>query len=114
MTSHDRLAKIRSLCLSMPGAFEDHPWDEVVFKVGGKIFAMTGETASRASVASTLERQGQLILHPAIEVAPYVGRYGWVTIDLEHEDGMTLAEDLIQDSFDLVVAKLPKAKRPVQ
>lgn len=98
----------------MAGAIEDHPWGEIVFKVGGKIFAMTGETATRVSVASTPERQSQLILHPAINIAPYVGRFGWVTIDLEKDDGMTLVEDLMRDSYDLVVTKLPKSKRPVQ
>ncbi|MBV6459150.1 MAG: hypothetical protein HONBIEJF_02293 [Fimbriimonadaceae bacterium] len=114
MSCEQRLAKIRELCLGMPGAFEDHPWEEIVFKVGGKIFAMTGESASRVSLASTLERQSQLVLHPCIEVAPYVGRFGWVTIDVEDAEGMSIAEDLICDSYQLIISKLPKSKRPVQ
>jgi len=112
--AEDRLARVRTYCLSFPGATEDHPWGDIVFKVGGKIFAATAEPATSVSLASTVERQSQLILHPAIEIAAYVGRFGWVTIDLDHEDGISLAEDLIRDSYDLIVAKLPKSKRPVQ
>jgi predicted DNA-binding protein (MmcQ/YjbR family) len=66
------------------------------------------------SLRSTLEKQAALIMHPHIEIAAYVGRYGWVTVTLADEDTMQLALELIDESYDLVVAGLPKSKRPTE
>lgn len=103
------LAKIRKHCLSKPNAIEDEPWPgDTAWKVNGKIFAMGGRTA--VTVKSTLEKQAALIMHPNISKAAYVGRFGWVTIDLKDKETLDLAIDLIDESYNAVRPKR-KAKK---
>jgi predicted DNA-binding protein (MmcQ/YjbR family) len=39
--------KLRDFALSLPAAYEDHPWGEDVAKVNGKIFVFLGSSTSR-------------------------------------------------------------------
>lgn len=89
--------------MAKPGAWEDYPWGETVWKVGKKVF--TFGSADRITVKSTLDRQAALVQHPNIEVAAYVGRHGWVTIFLRDEDTLALALDLVDDSYEAVAPK---------
>lgn len=101
------IARIKDYCLDKPDAFEDHPWGDTVFKVGtkGKIFCFCGSEAPRVTVKSTLDEQAALVQHPNIEVAAYVGRYGWVTVDIKDQDTLDLALDLIDKSYDAIAPK---------
>jgi predicted DNA-binding protein (MmcQ/YjbR family) len=98
--------------MGMPGSVEDTPWGEVVWKVGGKVFCFSGETAKAVTVKTTLDRQEALVQDPDISVADYVGRYGWITFQIRDADSWPLVEELVQESYDRVVAALPKARRP--
>jgi predicted DNA-binding protein (MmcQ/YjbR family) len=104
MTSFQRISEH---CLSKPGAYEDHPWGETVFKVPpkGKIFCFSGTEDPVISVKSTVEKQAALIQHPNIEVAAYVGRYGWVRVWLRDEETLDIALDLIDESYDMIAPK---------
>jgi predicted DNA-binding protein (MmcQ/YjbR family) len=99
--------RIKAHCLTKPGAYEDHPWGETVFKVEprGKIFCFCGIETPVISVKSTLEKQAALIQHPNIEVAAYVGRYGWVRVNLQDEETVDLAFDLIDESYEMIAPK---------
>jgi predicted DNA-binding protein (MmcQ/YjbR family) len=88
-------AELREYALSKPGAWSDQPWEgDVVAKVGaadrGKIFAFLGDGS----------------------VMAYIGRSGWNTLAI----GSSIPDDEIRaavdDSYALVVAKLPKKHRP--
>src|SRR5580692_10208737 len=100
-------AKIIAYCKSKPDAYEDHPWGDTVFKVGakGKIFCGCGTETPLISVKSTLEKQAALVQHPNIEVAAYVGRYGWVTVHIRDEQTLALAYELIDESYESVAPK---------
>ena len=104
--------KIQAKCLEKAGAVEEYPWGETVWKVSGKIFAIWGDDS--LGVKSTLEKQAALIMHPHIKVAPYVGKYGWVAITIDDADDLELAFDLVDESYGMVVAALPKSKRPIE
>lgn len=106
----DYLPLLREKLLSLPEGYEDHPWDEVVFKVGGKIYAGAG--SSSLMVKTTVENQQAMILDPAITVAPYIGKHGWVMIELS-DDTIEMALELGRESYRMIVEKLPKSKRPV-
>jgi len=98
--------------MAKPGAFEDEPWPgDTAWKVGGKIFAMGGNTA--VTVKSTPAKQASLTMHPSITKAAYVGRFGWVTVQLESKDDLLLALELIDESYDLVTKRKVK-KRAVK
>jgi predicted DNA-binding protein (MmcQ/YjbR family) len=42
----------------------------------------------------------------------YIGKHGWNTFQLNGPIPRDEIKDLIDTSYDLVVAKLPKSKRP--
>jgi predicted DNA-binding protein (MmcQ/YjbR family) len=109
-------AQLRRRCLSMPGATEDFPFGEgvSVFKVGGKMFALSrldGEPL-QVSVKCEPELADQLRLtYPAIRPGYHLNKRHWNTITLDGtlEDRMVF--DMVEDSYDLVVDGLPKARR---
>jgi predicted DNA-binding protein (MmcQ/YjbR family) len=105
-------------CLAKPGAWQDEPWEgDVVAKVGDKIFAFLGGAEHQSSIGLKCgDREAAdvwLERYPgASRKMAYLGAHGWNTFTL---DG-TIADDevaeLVDLSYDLVVAKLPKSKRP--
>src|SRR5258708_2666635 len=102
--------QLRDRCLEKEGAVEEYPWEHVGWKVGGKLFAIGGENSNVVTLKSTPEKQQALIQHPAIGVAAYVGRYGWVTVTIEDSATLDIALDLVDESYDLVRKKGRKKK----
>lgn len=103
-------------CLAKPGAWEDEPWEgDIVAKVDEKIFAFLGN-GSAVGVkcgASRDEADEWLLRYPDdASVMAYIGRSGWNTLRL----GRAIPDDeifaAVDDSYDRVVAKLPKSRRP--
>lgn len=105
---------IRKLCLSFPHATEQVQWGyDLVFKIGGKMFAITPLEPSRVflTIKATDESFAELTERPGIIPAPYLARAKWVA--LEHADAVSPQElaSLLRLSYDLVLAKLPKRTR---
>jgi hypothetical protein len=85
---------VRRLALGLPEAEERLTWEtDITFRVRDKIFAIGGEGADRVSIKTSLETQAELIeLDPeTFASSAYVGRFGWVTVDLERIDPPLLA-----------------------
>jgi predicted DNA-binding protein (MmcQ/YjbR family) len=103
--------RIRDLALSFPETYEDRPWGHPVFKVGdNKMFASMsdGETSVSLTVKLTPEER-EIALHMAnVDVARYVGRYGWVTVQVTDEDSLENALEWLRESYWL---KAPKRLR---
>ena len=103
---------LRRYCLSLPHTTESSPFgpDDLVFKVGGKMYAVVVLVPAPVcmSFKCTPEEFADLVERPGIIPAPYSARYHWVA--LESEDALPRAEikRLILQSYDLVFAKLPK------
>jgi predicted DNA-binding protein (MmcQ/YjbR family) len=102
---------VRRQCLSFPHATESIQWgDNLVFKVGGKIFAVAALEPARyaLSLKCAPDKFDEMIECPGIAPAPYLARAKWIA--LEHEDAIPPAElaVLLRKSYDLVYAKLPK------
>jgi predicted DNA-binding protein (MmcQ/YjbR family) len=102
---------VRRHCLSFPHATEQIQWgNDLVFKIGGKMFAVTALEPSAVwlSFKCSPEEFGELTDLPGIIPAPYLARAQWVA--LEREDALSRAEikRLLRNSYDLVLAKLPK------
>src|SRR5438046_1051268 len=96
----DVFGEVRSYCLAKDGAIEAYPWGDVVWKVGGKMFAATGEGSDRVTVKASLEDQAALVQHPNIAKADYVGRFGWVTVTIVDAEALSLTMQLIDESYD--------------
>lgn len=102
-------------CLGKPGAWQDEPWEgDVVAKVGDKIFAFLGSgSVGLKCGALRAEADEWIRQYPAdAHVMAYIGRFGWNTLDL----GGTIPDDEVLEavdaSYEQVVAKLPRGKRP--
>lgn len=90
---------LRKHCLAKPHAVEEYPWGDVVWKVRGKMFAASGTGQPAVTVKASLEDQAVLVSHPAISVAPYVGRFGWVNVLVTDDETLQLAYRLIDESY---------------
>ena len=107
---------IRAFCLALPGATEQVQWgNHLQLKVGGKMFAVTTFEPAEGTALSfkaSPEDFAELTERPGIIPAPYLARANWVA--LETFSGLRKAEyeRLLRASYDLVVARLPKSKRP--
>jgi predicted DNA-binding protein (MmcQ/YjbR family) len=99
-------------CSAKPSAVEDHPWGETVFKVRGKVFAFLGHSNSAAVTVKALPGDRDvLVTLPHIHTAAYVGRFGWITVSIQDEDTLSLALDLVDESYNLIVAPKKRGKR---
>jgi predicted DNA-binding protein (MmcQ/YjbR family) len=112
MTRDDVLA----LCLDLPAAEETYPFgDEVaVFKVGGKMFALVPLSGTGESVNLKCEPGRALELRAAYDgIRPgyHQNKQHWNTVDLDGSVEDDVVRGLVQDSYDLVVAGLPRAVR---
>lgn len=105
------LAEFREYCLSKPGATEGTPFgpDTLVFKVGGKIFAITAldETPARANLKCDPDLALELRdRYEQVRPGYHMNKKHWNTVEIEA--GIPVAEirRMIDHSYDLV------AKRP--
>jgi predicted DNA-binding protein (MmcQ/YjbR family) len=109
--------ELRAVCLALAGAVEERPFpdpDVTTFKVGGKVFAITRLDGDplRVSLKCEPELAQQLrATYPAIGPGYHLNKRHWntVTLDGSLPDGMV--GELIEDSYALVVASLPRAQR---
>jgi predicted DNA-binding protein (MmcQ/YjbR family) len=106
--------QLRKLCLSFPGATEQIQWgDDLLFKVGGKMFAVAPLEPAKIwiSLKASPENFAELTERPGILPAPYLARAKWIA--LESHDALPDAEiaQLLRESYELVLAKLPKQMR---
>ena len=111
------LEAAQGACLELPNAVEEYPFGEetAVFKVSGKMFAMIGMTELPTTITlKVMPDHGEALVrdHPAVRPGYHMNKRHWVTVDLAGEADSTFVEDLVGNSYDLVVAKLPRHARP--
>lgn len=110
------LDAVRTHCLALPEATEDLPFgpDPLVFKVGGKMFALLGldEIPSRVVLKCEPERTVELReRYAGISEGPYFRNRHWNYVTLDGSIPGDLVRTMIDDSYRLVVAGLRKADR---
>ena len=108
---------LKALCLGFPGAVEDFPFgDEVsVFKVGGKMFAASHLDSQPLQVSVKCDPEIALRLradHPAVAPGYHLNKRHWNTVTIDGSLPDQMLSEMLTDSYDLVVASLPKARRP--
>ncbi|MGK8525294.1 MmcQ/YjbR family DNA-binding protein [Nocardia asteroides] len=108
-------AALSSYCLAKPGAWQDEPWEgDVVAKVGDKIFAFLGANSVGLKCGRTRAEANELVrMYPDdVEPSAYIGRYGWNVIRFGGAVSDDELYELVDLSYEAVVSKLPKGKRP--
>jgi predicted DNA-binding protein (MmcQ/YjbR family) len=108
--------ELRRWCLAQPGAVEDFPFGPrvSVFKVAGKIFALTALDGAPLQVSAKCEPELALQLrdtYAAIRPGYHLDKRHWNTVTLDGSLPDELVRDLVEDSYDLVVSALPKRTR---
>jgi predicted DNA-binding protein (MmcQ/YjbR family) len=106
--------RLRAICLALPEAREVEAWGEATFRVRKKMFAMY-------ATASTHHGQGReavwlkatpmaqdLLVHadPSRYFSPpYVGKSGWVGINLDRRPSWSTVAELVADAWRLAAPK---------
>ncbi len=112
--------ELRSVCLGHLGASEEfpfHPHSPSVFKVGGRVFAISPLDTEPLSVSLKCDPELAERLrdaHPEIRAGYHLNKRHWNTVTLDGSLPDAMVRDLIEDSYDLVVDGLPHARRPVR
>jgi predicted DNA-binding protein (MmcQ/YjbR family) len=109
-------AELRDHCLSFPGAEETFPFgpNTSVFKVGGKMFALSQLAAASLRVSLKCEPQLAEALrgaHTAVLPGYHLNKRHWNTVIIDGSLSEQMVKDLIEDSYDLVVRQLPASRR---
>ncbi|MFE6846275.1 MmcQ/YjbR family DNA-binding protein [Streptomyces sp. NPDC057686] len=108
-------AELRAFCLGFNAAVEEFPFtpETSVFKVLGKMFALTALDADPLKVNLKCEPELAVRLreeHEAITAGWHMNKRHWNTVTVGRLPD-ALVRELIEDSYDLVVAGLPRAER---
>lgn len=109
------IEELREYCLAKAGVEESFPFDNstLVFKVLGKMFALTGlDREFSMNLKCDPEKAIELrAKHPCVQPGYHMSKKHWNTV---YVDGSVDDETIygwVDDSYDLVVKSLPKAKR---
>jgi len=106
----------RDYCLSKKAVEETFPFDEVtlVFKVMGKMFALTGLERDEFTVNLKCDPEYAIELREEYgDVQPgwHMSKKHWNTVHFESELDDKFLRSLIDHSYDMVVKKMKKADR---
>ncbi len=110
------IEEFREYCLSKKGVTEEFPFDEVtlVFKVMGKMFALTGLNSDIFTVNLKCDPDWSIELREAhYEIQPgyHMNKKHWNTVNFEESLSDKFLMELVNHSYDLVVKKLKKADK---
>ena len=108
--------RLRAYCLSFKGAEETFPFgpETSVFKVAGKMFALSQLAAHSLRVSLKCEpalAEALRETHAAVLPGYHLNKRHWNTVIIDGSLPDAAIRDMIEDSYDLVVSKLPRARR---
>ncbi|MBK9420501.1 MAG: MmcQ/YjbR family DNA-binding protein [Flavobacteriales bacterium] len=109
------IEQFRQLCLEKPGTTEETPFgpDTLVLKVMGKMFALT-DMNSFESVNLKCDPERAVALreeHDGITPGYHMSKVHWNTVATDGRVKDSLLRELLDHSYALVVAALPKKVR---
>jgi predicted DNA-binding protein (MmcQ/YjbR family) len=110
--------QLRRRCLSFTGAEETFPFgpENSVFKVEGKIFAisrLTGRPLSVSLKCDPLLAERLRAAHPAVTPGYHLNKRHWNTVLIDGSLSDAALGDMLEDSYDLVVSSLSRSRRRV-
>jgi predicted DNA-binding protein (MmcQ/YjbR family) len=107
---------VEAACLAKPGAFLDRPFGPgtLVYKVTARMFALVASVATPLTVSLKCDPELAVALrsrYPAITPGYHLNKRHWNTVLLDGSVPGTTVQELIDLSYDLVVAGLTAAER---
>ena len=108
--------ELRDLCLSFPGSEETFPFglQTSVFKVAGKMFALSSGEAEPLQVSIKCEpllAEQLRAAHAAIAAGYHLNKRHWNTVTIDGSLPEAMIADMVEDSYDLVVSALSQARQ---
>lgn len=108
--------ELKTACLALKGAVEDFPFgaEASVFKVAGKVFAISRLDAEPLSVSLKCDPELAVSLraaHAAIIPGYHLNKRHWNTVTIDGSLSEQMVLEMIEDSYDLVVKSLTRAQR---
>lgn len=103
--------EIREYCIQKKGVTESFPFNEttLVFKVMNKMFCLLGLDNHRVSLKNDPDKNIELrAKFPAIYEGYHLHKQMWNTIELNGTVPSKLMAQMIDESYDLIVASLTK------
>ena len=109
-------SELRDYCLSLLGTSEEFPFgpNTSVFKVAGKMFALSAlsEYPLRVSLKCDPPLAEELRkAHPAVVPGYHLNKRHWNTVTIDGSLPDQMVSDMVEDSYDLIVSKLPRVQR---
>jgi predicted DNA-binding protein (MmcQ/YjbR family) len=107
---------LHTYCLAKKGVEASFPFgeDTLVFKVGGKIFLLTGLNSSplqfnvKCHPEKAIEWREQ---YDAVQPGYHMNKKHWNTVVVDGSIPNKVIQQMIDDSYELVVQSLPKSIR---
>jgi predicted DNA-binding protein (MmcQ/YjbR family) len=108
--------ELRDHCLSFVGSSETFPFgpDTSVFKVAGKIFAIARLAGTPLQVSLKCEpalAEQLREAHAAVAPGWHLNKRHWNTVTIDGSLPDAMLADMVEDSYDLIVSRLPRARR---
>lgn len=109
------IEELREYCLAKKGVTESFPFDEttLVFKVAGKMFCLT-DLVDDFAVALKNDPEKNMELreqYPAIRPGYHMNKQHWNTVQIDGTISDKMLQQLIDESYRIIVNKLPKKFR---
>jgi predicted DNA-binding protein (MmcQ/YjbR family) len=109
------LGSFRNFCLAMKGVSEEFPFGEetLVFKVMGKMFALTGITLFTGVNLKVDPEEGIELRERYAEVTPayHMNKKHWITVETAGSVPDKLLREWTLKSYNLVVKGLTKSQK---
>jgi predicted DNA-binding protein (MmcQ/YjbR family) len=109
------IEELREYCMAKKGVTESFPFDEttMVFKVAGKMFCLT-DLVDDFAVALKNDPEKNMELRerfPSVRPGYHMNKQHWNTVSIDGSISDKMLKQLIDESYRIIVNKLPKKFR---
>lgn len=106
------LEKITALCLALPDTKLTLTWGSPHFRVADKIFCGYGDEDGKPvmGLKLTMGHARAVVAEPRFWPAKYVGKHGWVSMDVSQRKSWDEVAALIRESYELIAPKASREK----
>ena len=104
------LDTLREICMAKNGSTEELQWEvHLLYKVGGKIFCIGSLNAEDGATLKVNEEDfDELTSQAGIQQAGHMAKRMWINIKPESKLSLKQWKVLVDASYELIKAKLPK------
>ena len=104
--THPLSEPTRAFAAGLPGAWEDHPWGETVYKVGKKVFVFFGVGDEGHLTVKLRDRHDEAMAFDWVKPSGYgLDRGGWVSCALPSDAPVEMVVGWIEESYRIVAPK---------